>query len=64
MNFVQGLKFISEKDFFELVEGRLFYSFEDVLIEDIEDSPRTNWIKNDPAYSYRMKSNELSLKLD
>ncbi|MGA0903799.1 MAG: outer membrane protein assembly factor BamA, partial [Opitutales bacterium] len=46
-----GFEVYFRKRLFELVEGRLFYSFEDVLIEDIENSPRTNWIKNDPAYS-------------
>ena len=37
-----GFEVYFRKRLFELVEGRLFYSFEDVLIEDIEDSPKNN----------------------
>ena len=46
-----GFEIYFRKRLFELVEGRLFYSFEDVLIEDIENSLRTTWIKSDPAYN-------------
>ena len=50
-----GFEVYFRKRLFELVEGRLFYSFEDVLIGDIEDSEKTNWITNevngDPAYN-------------
>jgi outer membrane protein insertion porin family len=46
-----GFEIYFRKRLFELVEGRLFYSFEDVLIEDIENSLRTIWIKTDPAYN-------------
>jgi outer membrane protein insertion porin family len=46
-----GFEIYFRKRLFELVEGRLFYSFEDVLIEDIENSLRTTWIKTDPAYN-------------
>ena len=50
-----GFEVYFRKRLFELVEGRLFYSFEDVLIEDIEDSEKTNWITSkdngDPAYN-------------
>jgi outer membrane protein insertion porin family len=50
-----GFEIYFRKRLFELVEGRLFYSFEDVLIEDIEDTPRTTWITDpvdgDPAYN-------------
>ena len=46
-----GFEVYFRKRLFELVEGRLFYSFEDVLIEDIENISRTTWIKSDPAYN-------------
>ena len=49
-----GFELYFRKRLFELVEGRLFYSFEDVLIEDIELGPKTNWItgsNGDPAYN-------------
>ena len=53
-----GFEIYFRKRLFELVEGRLFYSFEDVLIEDIESTSRTLWIKkNDPAY--QSSSNEI-----
>ena len=45
-----GFEIYFRKRLFELVEGRLFYSFEDVLIGDIENTPRTEWIRNDSAY--------------
>ena len=45
-----GFEIYFRKRLFELVEGRLFYSFEDVLIEDIEKSPKTEWITKDPSY--------------
>jgi outer membrane protein insertion porin family len=45
-----GFEIYFRKRLFELVEGRLFYSFEDVLIGDIENTPRTDWIRNDSAY--------------
>jgi outer membrane protein insertion porin family len=50
-----GFEIYFRKRLFELVEGRLFYSFEDVLIEDIDtSSSRTNWITDptngDPNY--------------
>ncbi len=46
-----GFEIYFRKRLFELVEGRLFYSFEDVLIEDIENTVKTGWIRNDPAYN-------------
>ena len=46
-----GFEVYFRKRLFELVEGRLFYSFEDVLIEDIDNIIRTQWIRNDPAYN-------------
>jgi outer membrane protein insertion porin family len=46
-----GFEVYFRKRLFELVEGRLFYSFEDVLIEDIENITRTTWIRDDPAYN-------------
>ena len=52
-----GFEIYFRKRLFELVEGRLFYSFEDVLIEDIESTSRTLWIRNDPAY--QSSSNEI-----
>jgi len=52
-----GFEIYFRKRLFELVEGRLFYSFEDVLIEDIESTTRTRWIRNDPAY--QSSSNEI-----
>jgi outer membrane protein insertion porin family len=52
-----GFEIYFRKRLFELVEGRLFYSFEDVLIEDIENTSRTLWIRNDPAYQF--SSNEI-----
>ena len=56
-----GFEVYFRKRLFELVEGRLFYSFEDVLIGDIEDSEKTHWITNevngDPAYN--SESNEI-----
>ena len=50
-----GFEVYFRKRLFELVEGRLFYSFEDVLIEDIEDTPRTEWIRRDSAYDATSK---------
>jgi len=58
-----GFEVYFRKRLFELVEGRLFYSFEDVLIEDIEEGSKTNWITGaggdggDPAYN--AQSNEI-----
>ena len=58
-----GFEVYFRKRLFELVEGRLFYSFEDVLIEDIEQGPKTNWITGaggrggDPAYD--IEKNEI-----
>ena len=52
-----GFEVYFRRRLFELVEGRLFYSFEDVLIEDIEKGSKTNWITGaggdggDPAYN-------------
>ena len=51
-----GFEVYFRKRLFELVEGRLFYSFEDVLIEDIDiSSDRTRFIwdpnEGDPAYN-------------
>lgn len=45
-----GFEVYFRKRLFELVEGRLFYSFEDVLIEGIENTPRTVWLRHDSAY--------------
>ncbi len=45
-----GFEIYFRKRLFEIVEGRLFYSFEDVLIDDIEGS-NTAWIKEDPLYN-------------
>ncbi len=53
-----GFEIYFRKRLFELVEGRLFYSFEDVLIEDIEQTARTLWIRNDPAFI--ASSNEIN----
>ncbi|MEK9772242.1 MAG: outer membrane protein assembly factor BamA [Opitutae bacterium] len=56
-----GFEIYFRKRLFELVEGRLFYSYEDVLIEDIELGAKTFWITNpvtgDPAYN--ASSNEI-----
>jgi outer membrane protein insertion porin family len=45
-----GFEVYLRKRLFELVEGRLFYSLEDVLIEDISGTS-TSWIRQDPAYN-------------
>ena len=50
-----GFEVYFRKRLFELVEGRLFYSFEDVLIEGIEDTPRTGWLRRDSAYDETSK---------
>jgi len=47
-----GFELYFRKRLFELVEGRLFYSYEDVLIDDIEESENTIWITGDPNNSY------------
>ena len=52
-----GFEIYFRKRLFELVEGRLFYSYEDVLIDDIDSSARTNWIRIDPAYN--IEQNEI-----
>ena len=61
-----GFEIYFRKRLFELVEGRLFYSFEDVVINDIELSDKTTWITGDrnnhfnggdPAYN--SSSNEI-----
>ncbi|MEL0098183.1 MAG: outer membrane protein assembly factor BamA [Opitutae bacterium] len=56
-----GFEIYFRKRLFELVEGRLFYSYEDVLIEDIALGAKTFWITNpvtgDPAYN--ASSNEI-----
>ena len=46
-----GFEVYFRKRLFELVEGRLFYRFEDVLIDDISQSPVTTFIRNDPRYN-------------
>ena len=46
-----GFEIYFRKRLFELVEGRLFYGYEDVAIEDIENTPKTLWIRNDPTYN-------------
>jgi len=56
-----GFEVYFRKRLFELVEGRLFYSFEDVLIEDIENTSRTTWIRDDPAYN--SSTNEIQRKI-
>ncbi len=52
-----GFEVYFRKRIFELVEGRLFYSFEDVLIEDIAISDETIWIRDD--LSYNVNANEI-----
>ena len=56
-----GFEVYFRKRLFDLVEGRLFYSFEDVLIEDIENTSRTTWIRDDPAYN--SSTNEIQRKI-
>jgi len=47
-----GFEIYFRKRIYELVEGRLFYSLEDVLINDIDrTTPRTNWIRQDKSYN-------------
>jgi len=47
-----GFELYFRKRLFELVEGRLFYSYEDVLIDDIELSDNTVWITGDPKNNF------------
>ena len=56
-----GFEVYFRKRLFELVEGRLFYKFDDVLIEDIENTSRTTWIRDDPAYN--ASTNEIQRKI-
>ena len=47
-----GFEIYFRKRLFELVEGRLFYSYEDVLIDDIDVSlTRTQFIRDDSRYN-------------
>ena len=52
-----GFEIYFRKRLFELVEGRLFYRFDDVLIDDIKTSLRTRRIRHDPFYDFL--SNEI-----
>ncbi len=45
-----GFEVYFRKRLFELVEGRVFYRFEDVLIDDISTSSATTFIRRDPKY--------------
>ena len=45
-----GFEVYFRKRLFELVEGRLFYRFEDVLINDISTLSSTTFIREDPKY--------------
>ena len=45
-----GFEVYFRKRLFELVEGRLFYRFEDVLIDDISTLSATTFIREDPKY--------------
>jgi outer membrane protein insertion porin family len=61
-----GFEVYFRKRLFELVEGRLFYSFEDVLVEDIQfDQPQTTFITHpdfgDPLYD--PETNEVRRKI-
>ena len=60
-----GFEVYFRKRLFELVEGRLFYSFEDVLIEDIDihlhRTIYTGPLKGDPAYN--ASTNEIQRKI-
>ena len=46
-----GFEVYFRKRLFELVEGRLFYRFEDVLIDDISQSDETIFIRKDSKYN-------------
>ena len=52
-----GFEVYFRKRLFELVEGRLFYSYEDVLIDEIDQQSRTLFIRADPKYN--KTSNEI-----
>ena len=57
-----GFEVYFRKRLFELVEGRLFYSFEDVLIEDIDissDRTRFIWDPNEGDPAYNSSTNEI-----
>ena len=48
-----GFEIYFRKRLFELVEGRLFYSYENVLIDDIEKSDNTIWITGDESNGFK-----------
>jgi len=56
-----GFEIYFRKRLFELVEGRLFYSYENVLIDDIETSRRTRRIRHDTSYNFL--SNEIKSEI-
>ena len=61
-----GFEVYFRKRLFELVEGRLFYSFEDVLIEDIDissDRTRFIWDPNEGDPAYNSSTNEIQRKI-
>ncbi|MFL2938289.1 MAG: outer membrane protein assembly factor BamA [Opitutales bacterium] len=56
-----GFEVYFRKRLFELVEGRLFYRFEDVLIDEISQLPATTFIRNDARYDATRKEIERSI---
>ena len=56
-----GFEVYFRKRLFELVEGRLFYRFEDVLIDEISQLPATTFIRNDARYDATRQEIERSI---